>query len=397
MTHIQSDSRFDRYLAETELLKKEGMYRSIPPIQGQGKWITLPNGKQPLLNLSSNDYLGLFEKPEWVREFLSGRENIRFSSASSRLLTGNSNPCLLLEQRLCQLFGKEAALLYNSGYHVNTGILPALCNKETLIIADKFVHASLIDGIKLAGCDFLRFRHNDSNHLEAILQKEYDRYQTIFLVTESLFSMGGDEAPLNELVEIRNRYPKLILYVDEAHAFGVYGEKGCGLTEKYGLLDQVDILVATFGKAIGSVGAFVVCNQTVRNYLVNKSRSLIFSTALPPVNVAWSDFILEKLPGLQPERAHLQQISTFIRNELGCGNGTSQIIPVVTGDPMQAVHLSRTLTEYGIYALPVRPPTVPISDSGIRLSLTASVTFPEAQQIIDTIKIIRSNTQLYAI
>lgn len=386
MAHPKQDLRFERYIRETESLKNEGMYRSIPSVTGQGKRITLAAGETPLLNLSSNDYLGLFEQPQLVKEFLSGREEIRLSAASSRLLTGNSTPCLRLEQLLCERFGTEAALLYNSGYHANTGILPALCNKESLILADKLVHASLIDGIKLAGCDFIRFRHNDCNHLESLLKKEQDRYQTIFIVTESLFSMGGDEAPLQEIVQLRNRYPKTILYVDEAHSFGVYGETGCGLAEKYGISDQVDLLVATFGKALSSVGAFVVCNRTIRNYLVNKSRPLIFSTALPPVNVAWSYFVLEKLPGFRAQREHLAQLSRFIRTQLGCETGTSQIIPFRTGTPERAVTLSRCLMEERLYALPVRPPTVPFMDSGIRLSLTAAITLSEAGEIVHHIQ-----------
>ncbi len=382
------DTRFERYFAETESLKKKGMYRSIPQIEGQGKWIKERDAgadTPALLNLSSNDYLGLFDKEELVKEFLGETENMHFSSASSRLLTGNSSSHNRLEELLCRLFNKEAALVFNSGYHANAGILSALCNKDSLIIADKLVHASIIDGIRLSGCDFIRYRHNDCSHLEYILKKKHDYYKNIFIATESLFSMGGDEAPLKDIVTLKSMFPKIILYVDEAHSFGVYGKGGNGLSCEYGVLEEVDILVATMGKAICSTGAFAVCGKIIRDYLVNKMRPLIFSTALPPVNIEWSSFIINKLPKFTKERENLKKISALLRNNLGCNTSDSHIIPFVTGDPESALQLSSRLKERGIYALPVRPPTVPYADSGIRLSLTASITISETENIARTI------------
>lgn len=378
----------ERYFTETASLKEEGMHRTIPRIEGQGKWIK-EIGAGPdapvYLNLSSNDYLGIFEKEELVKEFLARTELPRFSAASSRLLTGNCSAYERLEELLCRTFGKEAALLFNSGYHANVGILPALCGKDSLIIADKLVHASIIDGIRLSGCNFIRFRHNDCGHLESILKKEHEAYKTIFVVTESIFSMGGDEAPLRELAALKAGYPQIMLYVDEAHAFGVCGDSGLGLSQKYGLLEEVDILVATLGKAICSVGAFVVCPRILKEYLVNKMRPLIFSTALPPVNIEWSRFILEKLPGFAPEREHLAGISAWLRKELGSTGSNSHIIPFVTKDAGKAVELSQQLREHNIYALPVRPPTVPRGNAGIRFSLTAAVTRPEMENLVQTI------------
>lgn len=389
-------------IVELEALKDQDMYRQIPQIEEQGKWIR-EFDRPPLLNLSSNDYLGIIDRPDLVEEFfnrirqnpdtnmqlnslISVPQNLcagipHFSAASSRLLTGNSSSYNKLEQLLCKKFNKEAALVFNSGYHANIGILPALCDKETIIIADKLVHASIIDGIKLSGCKFERFRHNDCNHLETILKKEQHCYKHIFIVTESIFSMGGDEAPLKEIVELKKKYPQVTLYIDEAHAFGVCGATGLGCTEKYDLIQDVDILVATLGKAVSSVGAFIVCNTAIKNYLVNKMRSFIFSTALPPINIEWSRFIIEKLPIFTAERRNLYSTSKYLKERLKCEYSQSQIVTYTTADAQKAVQLSGKLKESGFYALPVRPPTVPPKNIGIRFSLTASITMQEIEAV----------------
>ncbi|MDR0941123.1 MAG: aminotransferase class I/II-fold pyridoxal phosphate-dependent enzyme, partial [Bacteroidales bacterium] len=239
------------------------------------------------INLSSNDYLGLCNDGELYNRFLdeNSTRSYSFSAASSRLLTGNCAEYGELEHRLCQLFHREAALVFNSGYHANCGILPALAGKNDLIVADKLVHASIIDGIRLAHCDFERFRHADYAHLERILHEKHNTYEHIFIVSESIFSMDGDCADLKKLVELKQKY-NCLLYIDEAHAFGVRGAQGLGLAEEQGVIADIDLLVATFGKAIASVGAFVVCNKILHSYLINHSRTLIFTTALPPINIA---------------------------------------------------------------------------------------------------------------
>lgn len=269
------NSSFNRYKDELCKLEEQGMLRSIPEIDGQGKFIEI-NGKR-LLNLSSNDYLGIFERKELKAQFLekfkqSNLELPHFSSASSRLLTGNNAASTQLEELLAKKYGKESALIFNSGYHANTGILPALCSKESFIVADKFVHASIIDGIKLSGVEFTRFKHNSITHLKSILKKEYNNYSQIFIVTEGIFSMGGDRGIIKEIVELKEEYPNCVIYVDEAHSFGVCGEGGLGVAQEQGVLDKVDIIVGTFGKAISSVGAYAVMPKIVREYLVNRMR-----------------------------------------------------------------------------------------------------------------------------
>ena len=231
-------------------LEASGNLRRLPEVTHEGRWIEREG--QRMLNLSSNDYLGLATRSDLQAEFLASEAAQRWplSSSSSRLLTGNFTVYTALEQRIARDFGREAALLFNSGYHANTGILPALADKQTLILADKLVHASLIDGIRLGEAPFSRYRHNDYTQLERLLAKNTSTYETIIVVTESVFSMDGDVADLPRLVALKRQYPNVMLYVDEAHAIGVRGERGLGVAEECGCIEQIDLLVGTFGKAL---------------------------------------------------------------------------------------------------------------------------------------------------
>ncbi len=388
------------YQKELEDLREDGMLRAIPNIQGQGKWLEI-NGER-LLNLSSNDYLGIFEEQKLIAEFLhlnsNNREIFNFSSGSSRLLTGNYNSIIELETLLAKLYNKEAALVFNSGYHANIGILPALCKKDTLIIADKLVHASIIDGIKLSGGEYQRYRHNDINHLESILKKSHHKYSLIIVVTEGIFSMEGDKAHLKEIVQLKSRFPNIMLYVDEAHSFGVCGEGGLGVSEEENVIDDIDILVGTFGKAVCSVGAFAVVPNIIKEYLINRMRSLIFTTALPPINIEWSRFIINKFDYFRKKREHLSTLSKFFNEKisnLDCNKTTiatpSQIAHFNTRDALRAVKLSNQLKECGFYALPVRPPTVPPNKSGLRFSLTAAMNITELDNLYNSLN---SSTKL---
>lgn len=407
---MNPNDTYEYYRRELESLNREGMLRRIPQYRGPGKYIyplLAGQPEKPLLNFSSNDYLGLLERTDLVRAFLREHADrpLRFTSASSRLLTGDCEACQELEDALRRLYGKEAALIFNSGYHANAGILPALAGPDSLILADKLVHASLIDGIRLSGAPFQRFRHNDMDHLERLLKKYAPDYRRIFVVTESIFSMDGDAAPLEQLAELKLRHPGILLYVDEAHAFGVRGDTGLGLAQelsgRYDLTGHIDILVATFGKALSSVGAFAVCNRTLREYLVNKMRPLIFSTALPEINIEWTRFLLERLPGLTREREHLRRLSARMRQGLRALQAAaphtgpsvpesapddSHIIPYVVSDAARAVELSEYLLQNGCCALAVRPPTVPPGTSRLRFSLTAAMTEPEIDSLLKLLR-----------
>lgn len=374
---------------ELFILKEKRNYRSLPPLMHDGRDVIL-NG-QRMLNLSSNDYLGLASDLSLREEFLKTMTPETFlpTSSSSRLLTGNFSHYQELEQQLAELFGTESALIFNSGYHANTGILPAVSNARTLILADKLVHASLIDGIRLSAAKCIRYRHNDISQLQRLISENHHAYEQIIIVTESIFSMDGDEADLRALVQLKKSYSNILLYVDEAHAFGVRGEIGLGCAEEQDCINDIDFLVGTFGKAIASTGAYIVCRQVIREYLINKMRTFIFTTALPPINIQWTSWILKHLPDLQHKRSHLLRISNKLKTAL-VGKGyncpsVSHIVPMIVGASEDTIYKAEEIQRKGFYALPVRPPTVPEGTSRIRFSLTADITEQEIDQLIKLI------------
>ena len=376
----------DAFKQQLEQLSAQNQYRSIPDLVHQGRYITRENRK--MLNMSSNDYLGLASNENLRQSFLQqyGDNFPSFTSSSSRLLTGNFPIYTDLEQLIAQRFQREGALLFNSGYHANLGILPALTTTKSLILADKLVHASMIDGIRLSQCEFFRYRHNDYEHLKSLLEKNSGKFDRTFIVTESVFSMDGDVADLKYLAQLKKQFPNTYLYVDEAHAIGVYGKNGLGIAERANVIADIDLLIGTFGKALASMGAYVVCDQILKECLINQMRPLIFSTALPPFNVAWTHFIFERLPQLSKERMHLEQLSAFLRQEVEHRTqimpSQTCIIPYILGENDATLAKTKDLQEQGYYCLPIRPPTVPKGTSRIRLSLTADMTMDEVKQFV---------------
>ena len=381
-------SLLDHYAEQLDHLKQQGNFRQFTSNQQAGRWITIQD--RTMLNLASNDYLGLAADLHLREEFLDTLkiERALFSSSSSRLLTGNFAEYKQFENSLSKAFGR-AALLFNSGYHMNIGILPALADSKTVILADKLVHASMIDGIRLSTAQYVRYRHNDLQHLEQLLQKYHqdEQVERIIVVTESIFSMDGDETDLAALAQLKQRFAKTMLYVDEAHAIGVRGEQGLGCAEQYGVLDQIDFLVGTFGKAIASVGGYIICDSIIRDYLINKMRPLIFSTALPPISMAWSDFIFNKVLSMQQQRQHLAEISQYLQQAVIAKDfsspSSSHIIPVIVGESQAAIEKARYVQQQGFYAMPVRPPTVPQNSSRLRISLTSLVQKNELEKLVE--------------
>ena len=366
----------ETYKVLLETLERAGNLRSLPLIEPHDKWI-IRDGRK-MLNLSSNDYLGLSRDMQLRKEFLTRamEEYLPLSSTSSRLLTGNYPVYTELEEALASAYGKESALVFNSGYHANVGILPALADKETLILADKLVHASLIDGIRLSGATYKRFRHQDYEQAKQILQASVRTYKRIILVTESIFSMDGDIADLHRLVRLKQEYPNVLLYVDEAHAIGVRGKTGLGISEESGTLPDIDLLVGTFGKALASMGAFVACSRLLHDVLVNRMRPLIFSTALPPLQVAWTSYLFQLLPHMEERRKHLQRLSASVAQTLQGKGGeisSSHIIPYIVRDSEACLRLAEFLQRKGFYCLAIRPPTVPQGTARLRLSITADL------------------------
>lgn len=387
---MEFETLYARLDAELDKLQSEGALRALPAGKFKGRYVKVFGRK--LLNLSSNDYLGLSSDIVLQSDFLSRlckSEKFLMSSSSSRLLTGNFPQYGELELLIADMYRKESALVFSSGYHANSGILPAVTDSRSLVLADKLVHASIIDGLRLSKAKVMRYAHNNYEHLHALLEKYAPLHTEVFIVTESIFSMDGDTADLRLLAELKKGFRNVYLYVDEAHAFGVRGENGLGLSEECGVSDEIDFLVGTFGKAAASQGAFVVCRQDIRDYLVNKMRTLIYTTALPPVNVLWTIEVLKHFDCLEKKRRHLDVLSSFVRKAVadkGYGNiSSSQIVPVVAGSNDAAIKLSGIMRETGFYVLPLRPPTVPEGTSRLRLSLTAAITMEDAAMIMNAL------------
>lgn len=369
----------ENYSEILDHLKANSHFRNIKNFDAKDEKYIFYNG-QKLVNLSSNNYLGFADNKKITEEFLNEvGDKYSFGSASARLLTGTLPVYKELEDLISQLFRTEKTLLFNSGYHANVGINSCIAGKGDVIFSDKLNHASIIDGMRLSEGKFFRFPHKNMEALEKLLTRERHNFNNAIIVSESVFSMDGDIADIEKLVELKEKF-NCILVLDEAHAFGVFGQNGLGVTEKLGITDKVDIIVGTFGKAIGSMGAFATGSQTLIDYLTNKARSFIFSTALPPINIAFSKWIIEnKLPQTLKKRQRMLSIGQKAGSE-------SHIIPVIIGGNKETVDTCEILFHNGFFTLPIRPPTVPEGTSRLRLSLTTDITEKELFDAISLAK-----------
>lgn len=368
----------DRYSIYQDVLKElraESRFRMIPVHRSPNEW----------LDLCSNDYMGLSRYDSQLKLQFGDCSDAVFSASASRLLSLSQDVPLNLENYLHSLYGNPA-LLFNSGYHANTGIVSSLNVGDTLFVADKLVHASMIDGLMAGRCKFRRFPHNDIIALQKILEQEASVHDRIVVMAESIYSMDGDKAPLRELAALRGRYENVLLYVDEAHAFGVRGEKGLGLCEELGILADVDILVGTLGKAACSVGAFCIVPKVLKDYFINCARSFIFSTALPPVNIAWSCLTIGKLLEMSKEREYLKEISREVHERIAHQDNDTPIVPLHVGDAAKAIDISCRLADAGILALPIRRPTVPPGTERIRFSLNAGLKRDDLNKLFNALK-----------
>ncbi|MBE9487564.1 MAG: 8-amino-7-oxononanoate synthase [Bacteroidetes bacterium] len=363
-------------------LEEQGCLRSLKCTQSEGKYIIYDGCKY--LNFSSNDYLGLTDIALQTQFFgdIDNQKEFLLSNPSSRLMTGNNIHYEELENSISSLFKRPACLVLSCGYMLNSGVLPALTSEKDLIIADKLVHASIIDGLRLCKCRWKRYRHNNMADLRRIIESEKVE-GTIYIVTESIFSMDGDIAPLKELVALKEEFGAK-LYVDEAHAFGVRGDNGCGIAEECGVVEKIDYIVATLGKAMASQGAFIVCDTLSRNFLINKMRTLIFSTAMPSISLMWSKFLIDKLPEFADRRGKLAENIAYL-SELGFPSD-SHIVPVMVGDAQKVVQIVENLKKEGIWAMAVRHPTVPKGTERLRLSITSSFSSQDLNFLAQNVK-----------
>ena len=359
---------------ELEELERKGRRRRLRTVEARrGPWVRV-SGRW-LLNLSSNDYLGFSAEPPEISALTEILERFGLGAGAARLLSGNHALYAELEEELARLY-RRPALIFSSGYLANLGVLSGLCGRGDAIFSDKLVHASLIDGMRLSGAAFYRYPHLDLEALEGLLKKHRGKHRRAVILTESVFSMDGDFPDLSALSELSARYEALLV-VDEAHAVGVFGEKGLGLCEELGVLSRVDVLVGTFGKALGSYGAFVVAREEIRELLVNRARSFIFTTALPAVVVAGALAGLKRAVAAGDRRKRVRGLSRFLREALGLpSQGLSSevpIVPVILGEDRKALSVSERLYEAGFLAPAIRPPTVPEGTARLRLSLSATM------------------------
>lgn len=384
--------------AELDGLAQAGRRRALPEITARrGHRVTCAG--QELLNLCSNDYLGLGGDAALAAAFharcAGGSPDAGgMAGSASRLLAGNHPAYAALEAELGELYGGRAACVFNSGYHANVGILAAVAGKGDVVLCDRLDHASLLDGVRLSGADFRRYRHGDLDQLESLLRTECGGYRQVFIVSETVFSMDGDVADVTRLVQLKQQYGA-VLVLDEAHAVGVIGDRGLGVCEAHGAIAGVDIIVGTFGKALASLGAFAISAPVVRDYLVNHMRTLIFTTALPPAVVEWTRTTLARAVAMRDERRRLAALAARLRDELRARGlatgGATQIVPVLLGADEAAVRASAILRSIGYLALPIRPPTVPPGTARLRLSLCADMTWDDLAGLVTALHVIRES------
>ncbi|AIL32153.1 aminotransferase class I/II-fold pyridoxal phosphate-dependent enzyme [Basilea psittacipulmonis] len=364
-----SDNFYQRLNDRLSQLREHGQYRQLSNVPTKG------------IDLLSNDYLGLSRCQHIYKHFLSSVKEDVPSSCASRLLGGSSQASADLEQCLAQIY-QRSALYLNSGYLANIGILPAITDRNDLIIADKDIHASLIDGLKLCRADFIRFPHQDYDALERLIIEHRSNYRDIWVVTESIFSMDGSVSDLKKLVQLKQRY-QIILYVDEAHSIGQYQE-GLGWSYTHHLVNDIDIIVMPCAKAIASYGAIVLCHDITRNYLINTCRSLIFASALPPLTIKWTQYVFEHRHEFEPLRLTLQD-RIHQANKLLNMNQSSPIFPIVIGDSHQTLAIAQALKEAGIIVGAIRHPTVPKGKAQLRLCINALLSEADLIYIAETI------------
>ncbi|MDZ7719394.1 MAG: 8-amino-7-oxononanoate synthase [Balneolaceae bacterium] len=369
-----SGSTHEKLQKKLEKRQSEHRYRSLNKIDSVYTSRLLKMDGEEYLNFCSNDYLNLSNHPALKNKSIEYAERFGVGSSSSRLITGTLAIHRNLEERLASLYQKDDALLFSTGFQANSTILPAITDKNDVIITDQLCHNSILTGCLASKADFYRFRHNDMDHLETFLKRKSNgKSSEVWIVTESLFSMDGDRAPLDKIIQLSRKYGAK-LYVDDAHAFGVYGENGLGFGEDY---KEIDLLIGTFGKAAGSFGAFVASSKIITEALINYCSGFIYSTAPPPSIVGSIEAALDLIPDMEKERRYLHELSKFFHqklkeNSFETSENPSHILPIIEGEDKAVLKKSDELKAAGMIVTAIRPPTVPENRSRFRISLTTA-------------------------
>ncbi|MFJ8266707.1 8-amino-7-oxononanoate synthase [Peribacillus asahii] len=359
---------------ELQQIREQGLFRTLRRMDAASDPETVLEGKKILL-FSSNNYLGLANDSRMKEKAIEAIKQFGTGSGGSRLTTGNLSLHEQLERDIASFKGKEASLVFSSGFLANVGIISTLMKQGDVILSDSLNHASIIDGCRLSKADTVIYNHVDMNDLEKKLQS-VTSYQRRLIVTDGVFSMDGNIAPLPAIVSLAKKYGAMVM-VDDAHSTGILGKTGAGTAEHFGLTHQIDLLMGTLSKSIGAEGGYVAASQSLIQYLRNKARTFIFQTALSPSVVAAS---IEGIRIIREERersVRLLENAEFLRNGLKKSgftlvDGSTPILAVLIGSAQDAVHFSKRLEEEGIFAPAIRPPTIPEGMSRIRLTIMAT-------------------------
>jgi 8-amino-7-oxononanoate synthase len=365
-----------RLASELERWRDEAQLRALESLAG--------------IDLCSNDYLGLAADPRLKRATVEAVARARtVGSTGSRLLSGNAREWEQLEFEFASFAGTEAALYFGSGYAANTGLLGAILRPGDIVFSDALNHASLVDGMRLSRAVKVIYPHGDLDFLERALREHSGYPGAKLIVTESVFSMEGDVAPLESLGRLAREYGA-VLIVDEAHATGVMGPLGRGVAAEVGIVEDALAIVHTCGKALASAGAFVCCGEALKQYLVNRARTFVFSTAMPPYLAGQIRAALGLAKKADDRRAHLRSVASLLRRELiargiAFGLSATHIVPVFCGSNDAALHVASGLQANGFAVRAIRPPTVPAGTARIRLSLNAKIGTEDVRRLADAI------------
>jgi len=366
------------YLKEKiEDLKKDGVYRKLPVLEGPNDAEIILNGRN-VINLSSNNYLGFANHPKIKEASIKAIEKYGVGAGAVRTIVGNMDIHEEMERVLAEFKKEEAVMVYQSGFNCNAGTIQSVTDEEDLIISDELNHASIIDGARLSRAKKTVFKHGDVNHLESVLKENRAKYRNILVITDGVFSMDGDIAPLPDIVEVAERYDAMT-YVDDAHGSGVLGTNGRGTIDHFDLHGRVDFTIGTLSKAIGSVGGYVAGSNTMRDWLSHRGRPLLFSTYLPP---AVAGAVIEAVKILMSTSEYTDRLwnnANYFKEKMksmgyNIGNSKTPITPVIIGGEDKTMKFSRRLLEEGLYVSGIVFPTVPLGTGRVRCMVTADHT-----------------------
>jgi 8-amino-7-oxononanoate synthase len=376
-----------RYRAFLDARAREGLRRSLLTVAARDARVIGAEGRS-YINFASNDYLGLRFNQALIGGAVEWAETYGVGSGASRLVTGNLDLFAPIEAKVASLKGKPASLVMASGFQTNAAVLQALFDNtvlgaDPLVFADRLNHASMHFGCQAAGVRQLRYRHCDASHLAELLSQYQGDERPRFILTESVFSMDGDVAPLIEIARLAREHDACLV-VDDAHATGILGRGGSGLS------GEADVVIGTFSKALGGFGGYVASTETMRDYLINRCGGVIYSTALPPPVIGAIDAALDLVPGMDTERAYVARLAERFRAGasaigLDTAASTTQIVPVILGSPDSAIAMSGRLKRAGLWASAIRPPTVPVGTARLRVAFTAAHEESDIDRLLDVL------------